>query len=209
MARSSIARSCSVWRFSPVESVCVGRIWGPRRLPMERSDMVTPHFFFLMLSRTDINKCRARNGRWRQSNSSHAHVSQFCRVQHASAWALFNHACTRDSSHFALLIFGVVCHIAHPKHLFIFDVSSQISRSPSWVFLLVPQATRSTKPERTSLTGIRTHSSATSLEGQSGFLADPILLTLHRGEAKCFDPNAKVADLWFNIWEDPFWRHDV
>ena len=60
-----------------------------------------------------------------------------------------------------------------------------------------------------SLTGIRTHLSATSLEGQSGYLADPILLTLVWGEAKCFGPNAKEADLWVNIWEGPFWRHYV
>ena len=41
------------------------------------------------------------------------------------------------TSHSALVMFGVVCTIAHPKHLFILDVSSPSSRSPSWVVHLV------------------------------------------------------------------------
>ena len=171
MARSPRARSWLVWRFGPpVESVCAGPIWGPRRLPMERSDMVTPQMFFESFA-------------YRHCNSSHAHVSQFCRVQYAHASALFNPACTRGSSHFALVMFGVVCPIAHPKHLFIFDVSSQISRSPSWVFHLVFLYTiTATSDNMLYETG----------EGIADWIQVP-----------------READLWVNIWEDPFWRHHV
>ena len=45
--------------------------------------------------------------------TTHARVAQVC------------------TSHFALVMFGVVCPIAHQKHLFILDVSSRSSRSSS------------------------------------------------------------------------------
>ena len=54
--------------------------------------------FCAIVSRGDISKCRARDGEWRQNILSHAHFSQSCCVWHAHAWALFNHACMRDSS---------------------------------------------------------------------------------------------------------------
>ena len=99
----------------------------------------------------------------------------------------FNHACTRGSSLHKSLCFCDVCcgqPIAHQN-----TSSSLMSRRnllglypESFTSLCStppqpPQTTCSTKLERASLTGIRTHSSATSLEGQSGYLADSIPLT--------------------------------
>ena len=47
MARSPMGRSWLVWRFRPqLETVCAGPIWGPTRLPMERSRMVTAQTFY-------------------------------------------------------------------------------------------------------------------------------------------------------------------
>ena len=40
-----------------------------------------------------------------------------------------------------------------------------------------PQTTRPKRSERASLTGVRIHSSATPLKGQSGYLADSFTLT--------------------------------
>ena len=56
----------------------------------------------------------------------------------AHATLLITHACVAQicTSHFALVMFGVVCTIAHQKHSCILDVSSQSSRSSSCVIYL-------------------------------------------------------------------------
>ena len=86
----------------------------------------------------------------------------------------------------AFVMFGVVCTIAHQTHLFILDVMSHpnllgldpesftsfFSASPQ-----PPHTTRSTEPERASLTELRCHLSATSPERQFGHPGDSIPLT--------------------------------
>ena len=208
MARSSIARSCSVWRFSPVEWVCEGPIWEPRRLPMERSDMVTPQMFL--------------------DGFAYRHWQMSCTRQELKREQLVARTCfsvLSCSARERLSTFESRMY-AWLKSLCTCDVRSGLphcaSKTPLHLWYLIPNFSVSilslsirTSDNMLYETGegiadwIRTHLGATSLEGQSGYLADPILLTLHRGEAKCFGPNVKEADLWVNIWEDPFWRHYV
>ena len=70
-----------------------------------------------------------------------------------------------------------------------------------------PQTTCSTKPERTSLTEIRCHLSATSLERQSGFLANHITLTGYSSSQKiskiqkCLHPHTFLMTQIRNIWQ--------
>ena len=89
-----------------------------------------------------------------------------------------------SSFHRSLCTCGVVCPIPHQK-----NTSSSLMSHPNLLGLhpesftsfcstapQPPQTACSTKPERGSLTGIWTHLRATSLEGQSGYLADSIPL---------------------------------
>ena len=95
------------------------------------------------------------------------------------------------TSAIGLVMFGVVCLIAYQKHLFIHDVSSVIfsvsilNSSPHFALHhLSPQTRRPTLSERAALTGIRIHSSATPLEGKSGYLANSFPLTCCVAEAE-------------------------
>ena len=122
------------------------------------------------------------------------------------------------TSHFALVMFGVVAPLRikntssslmyHPDLLGLHPESfTSFCSTP----LPPPQTTCSANPERASLTGIRFHLRATSLEGQSGYLADPVPLTL---------PSAVESPLWlrglssrrlgFNLHSsNPFISHRV
>ena len=66
-----------------------------------------------------------------------------------------------------------------------------------------PQTTCSSRPERASLTGIRTHSSATSLEWQSGYLADSIPLTGYEPKT-CIDVSSEHTPINYPYRKNSF-----
>ena len=70
-----------------------------------------------------------------------------------------------------------------------------------------PQTTCSTKPGRASLTGIRTHLSATSLEGQSGHLADSIPLTGCEPNT-CIDVSSEHTPINYSCRKNSFNNED-
>ena len=103
-----------------------------------------------------------------------------------------------SSFHKSLCTCGVVCPIPHQK-----NTSSSLMSHPNLLglhpesftsfcstALQPPQTACSAKPERASLTGIWTHLSATSLEGQSGYLADSIPLTGYEPKT-CIDVSSE------------------
>ena len=67
-----------------------------------------------------------------------------------------------------------------------------------------PQTTRPSRSERALLTGIRIHSSATPLEGQSGFLADSFPLTFSESDSVASQPCAERARA---VEDPPEWVH--
>ena len=100
----------------------------------------------------------------------------------------FNHACTRGSRlHKSLCTCDVWSGLPHCASK---NTSSSLMSHPNLLGLdpesftsffsappQPPHTTRSTEPERASLTELRCHLSATSPERQSGYLADSIPLT--------------------------------
>ena len=190
MARSPMGRPWLVWRFSPqLETVFAGPIWGPTRLPMERSRMVTAQTFYkkVVSCRHCNMSCTRRKVKTEELVARTLFSVLLC-LAHARL-RTFNHACTRDSSlHKSLCtcdVWSGLLHCASKKHLFIFDVSSQSSQSPSWVvhlvFLYTITATSDNMLYETGegMHDIRYNLSATAPGRQSGYLADSIPLTQH------------------------------
>ena len=140
-ARSPMARYWFVWRFSSqLETVCAGPIWGPTRLPKRKIENGDSAVFWrqcrvqTLANVVHATECEDRTPR-RTRNFLNLVVSSTRTPEHfENTHVRVAQVCT---SHFALVMFGVVCTIAHPKHLFILDVSSPSSRSPSWVVQLV------------------------------------------------------------------------
>ena len=115
------------------------------------------------------------------------------------------------TSHFALVMFGVGF-----RQLRIPNTSSSLMCHPNLLglhpesftsFFSTPsqplQITCSTKPDRASLTEIRWHSSATSPEGQSGYLADSVSLTEYEPET-CIDVGSEHTPINYPYGKNSF-----
>ena len=107
---------------------------------MERPEMVVSHMFFSKFRvQTWRISCTRRGGEDWTPRRTHIFLSQVLSGARMPAHILIMHARVAQvcTSAIVLVMFGVVCTIAHQKHLFIHDVSSKSSRSSSWVVHLV------------------------------------------------------------------------